>query len=245
MTSVAADAHYKENIGKEKEYVRVGYAYPVKAGETVSGLKKVTMLGTCGVGTTIVAPEDGYVITTYPNKEYLTQAEFEERKVVVDHLKLPIARKSLSAEGISDVTPLQKGEIIKYPASNGSTGEWVAPDHFYRYKRKGWEVYGHIADHELAATFNCASLKLPKPEYLVVADKDAPLVKGIILDREVSFTEADGEPPFKAPKGFFLCLTDESPDGFILAPSEYLNLNLRIPQKPAKVAKGPAAKAAK
>ncbi len=238
MTAITADEYYKANIGREKEYVRVGYAYPVKAGDTLRDLKKAP-LGTCGIRNTIIATEDGYVVVTYPNKEFLTCAEFEEKKVLAVQLKLPNARKPLSNEEAASMGPLRNGEVVKYTTEDGKAAEWIPDNYFVHTKHDGEDRY--TANHELAVFFNIASAKVPGPKFLVVTDKEPSIEKGIVVDKEVTFN--DGGQEFKATPGFFLFYDPALPGECIITSPGYLNLNLRLPKQKPNKSKGPAIKA--
>lgn len=217
---VDAAAYYTTHAGEEKEYVRVYAARSVKAGESIAR-------NVGGLYVESKTEDAGYELSAYhgfrsSDKDFMTVAEFRQNTVSAADLPLAVPREDISPEEQKGMKPVAKGTRITIDV--GVPIVTKAP-----YDGFTVDVGGNLpvfmSNYELTTVFNYAGAKQGTHEDLVVALKGEPTVKGIILDRDVTFDFKDG--PYLAKAGSFLYKNAEDKDGYTAAEPGFANLGLR------------------
>jgi len=220
--AVKAENFYKANAGQEKAYVAVYVARPVKAGATVE-------ISNSAFGPAQVrAGSDGYQVSTYRDlrnsyKVFVDTAAFAKDYAPADQLA-PIVDKEEISEEKMVMKPVARGGTLVIDTVLGIAAQVSAPSDGFAVTTDGGERL-FLSNYELSAMFNYAGRKSQSTPDTLVCDKGAPLMKGIILQKDTVFDFKAGE--YKAPAGSFLYANPDDEDGYTVLPPAFVALGLR------------------
>ncbi|MBU6475474.1 MAG: hypothetical protein KGL10_08320 [Alphaproteobacteria bacterium] len=226
MSAINAKEYYETHKSAEREYIPIVTARAVKAGETV------TVNSVLGIDAMVKAPEDGYQISGSGGyKKFFTEEQLKEKTVPAEGLELPAPKEDIPEEELEYIQPVKKGEKIY--VNPGIPVAARADEDGFIVKDKDSDYSAFMSNYELTSLFNYAGGKYETHEQrAVVALKDAPRLKGIILQENVTFAFRNGE--YTAPKGSLLFVNADDEDGYTVTPRT--NLEFRV--APASRKKG-------
>ncbi|MEZ0262983.1 MAG: hypothetical protein ACAH80_18405 [Alphaproteobacteria bacterium] len=217
--------YYAANKHKEREYVRVYAARPVKEGDTyVNGIFQ------CSVD------EPGYRVSAYNSmqkseEKIMTAAEFKEKTEAADAFFPAVPKEDIDADDMKRLTPVRKGKRIAINVGVPILTE-AAHDGFLYTTEKDGDIF--ISNYGLTTQFNYAGKKEQTHEDLLVKMKDEPAFKGMILAEDVTFNFKSG--PFDAKAGSFVQPNPDDEDGFTAWPPGYAQFGMRRTQSDEQLA---------
>jgi hypothetical protein len=226
--AVDVKEYYEQHTDKEREYARVYSAIPIKEGEHWTA----TVFG--GLKAQQSADEDGYKIKAYTGmhdceERVMSTEEFAEKMMDAAKLHPSEPPADLDDDDLKAITPIKKGKQF---IAMGIISARAECDGFLYKGKDGNDTF--LSNYSVASAFNYAGKKEQTDGSLIVRAKDEPMLKGIILDEDVTFNFKSG--PYEAKKGSFVTPNPDDEDGFIAFPPGFATFGLRRNQTDEEIA---------
>jgi hypothetical protein len=211
--------YYQQRAEAEREYVRVYAARPAKEGDAIT-------VNAGGFAIQSSIEEDGYTLSAYSGaqsstEEFLSAEDFKTRTEDAGSLYPSLPREDVSAEEAAALRPVKKGKTIV--VNVGLPIQTKAECDGFLYKTSGGDIF--LSNYSVSAAFNYVGRKEQTHEELVVRKKDEPMLKGIILEEDVTFAFKSG--PYEAKKGSFVTPNPDDEDGYTAFPPGFAIFGLR------------------